>query len=360
MKKKTLIIILSIIILIVVILCGALIWYSAQLKPVDKNDYTERTVEIQSGMSTDEILNLLKENRIIKNTFASKVYIKLNDIKGLQAGKYTLNSTMELKDVLEQISSGKIMDETVTITFLEGKNMRWIAGKIAEQTNNTEEQVYRALEDEEYINSLKEKYWFLTDEIQNDDIYYPLEGYLYPETYKFENADVTVQEIFEVLLNQTDIVLSEYKSQIEESGLNVHQIITLASIVELEGNSKESREKVSSVIYNRLKSNMSIGSDVTTYYGIQVDVGERNLYASEINTYNAYNTRGPNMNGKLPVGPIASVSKESIEAALNPANTDYLYFVSDINGNIHFTSTYTEHQQLVQELRNQGLWYEYK
>ena len=101
------------------------------------------------------------------------------------------------------------MDETVTITFLEGKNMRYIAQTIAANTNNTANDVYKLLEDDEYISSLIDKYWFLTSKIQNDNIYYPLEGYLYPETYSFENKDVFVETIFEKMIDQMSKVLTK-------------------------------------------------------------------------------------------------------------------------------------------------------
>ncbi len=360
MKKKILIIILIVILVIIIAICSCILWYKSQIKSVDSENITTKTIEIELGMSTEKILNLLYENDLINNTLSAKIYIMLNKVNGLQAGKYELNTSMSLEEILNKISSGNIVDEEITITFLEGKNIRWIASKIAEETNNTEEQVYDLLEDDEYIQSLIEKYWFLTDEILNDSIYYTLEGYLYPETYNFENVDVSVETIFETLLNQMDIVLTKYKDQITESGGSVHQILTVASIIELEGNDAESRAGISSVIYNRLKSGMSIGSDVTTYYAIQVDIGERDLYSSEINTYNPYNTRGPNMEGKLPVGPIANVSEESIDAALNPADTDYLYFVADMNGKIYFSLDYEEHLSMIEQLQSQGLWYEYE
>ena len=162
------------------------------------------------------------------------------------------------------------------------------------------------------------------------------------------------------MLNQTDKVLSKYKTQIQTSGRSIHEILTIASIVELEGNDEEARKGIASVIYNRIKANMSLGSDVTTYYAMQVDMGERNLYSSELQTSNPYNTRGPGMNGKLPIGPISNPSEESINAALNPANTNYLYFVADSNGKIYFTNTYQEHQEKIKELQKQGLWYEYE
>ncbi len=122
---------------------------------------------------------------------------------------------------------------------------------------------------------------------------------------------------------------------------------------------KEERKDVSSVIYNRLAKKMAIQSDVTTYYAAKVDVGERDLYQAELDKYNAYNTRGPNMEGKLPVGPISSVSKDSIDAALNPNNTDYLFFVADKNGKLYFTKTVEEHNSIVNELKSEGLWLEY-
>ena len=101
------------------------------------------------------------------------------------------------------------------------------------------------------------------------------------------------------------------------------------------------------------------GSDVTTYYAIKVNIGERDLYQRELDSYNPYNTRGPNMEGKLPVGPISSIGRKSIEAAIKPNETDYLYFVADKTGKTYFTKTYSEHQELVRKLQNDGVWYEY-
>ena len=92
-------------------------------------------------------------------------------------------------------------------------------------------------------------------------------------------------------------------------------MLSLASMIELEAKNAEDRAEVSGVFYNRLNKNMSLGSDVTTYYAYKVDMGERDLYMSEINGYNPYNTRGPRMEGKLPIGPISSISKDALDAA---------------------------------------------
>ena len=359
MKKKVLIISSAIIAIIILVIISTIIWYNSSLKSVDKQEKANKvTIEIKSGTSTSAIISKLKNNKLIRSELATKIYVKYNDIRNLQAGTYDLNSNMTTQEIIKNITSGNVVNNEVNITFLEGKNMRWIASKIEEETNNSKEDVYNLLKDEEYIDSLIEKYWFIEKDIKNEDIYYPLEGYLYPDTYTFESKDVTVKGIFEQLLNQTDKVLSEYKEKLEK--YSIHRVLTIASLVELEGKNAEDRKGIASVIYNRISKKMSIGSDVTTYYGIKVDMGERDLYSSEIDEYNPYNTRGPNMSGKLPVGPISSVSKSSIEAALNPGKTNYLYFVADASGKIYFAKDYEGHQKNIRDLKSRGLWYNYE
>ena len=358
MSKKIKIIIGIVILLIVITLTSLFVWYNQGLKAPKNN--TEKIIEVQSGTSTVNILNNLKQNNVIKNELTAKIYIKLNNVTSLKAGKYKFSGNESLPEVLNILVEGKVMDETITITFLEGKNIRYIAKQIADNTNNTANDVYNLLQNEDYIKSIISKYWFLTEDITQKGIYYPLEGYLYPDTYSFENKDVEVQTIFGKMLDKMDEILTKYKQKIEDSKISIHNILTMSSIVELEGNNSENRAKIASVIYNRLSKKMSLGSDVTTYYGIKVDMGERDLYAKEINTYNQYNTRGPNMEGKLPIGPISSVSEESINAVLNPDNGSYLYFVADKNGEIYFSNTNEEHEQMIQTLKKKGLWYEYE
>ncbi len=363
MKKKGFIILGIVFLVIILTIITSIIWYKIELKQPNKDtsQNIQAVVEIKSGTSTKDILKQLKQSGVIKSTLASKIYIGLHEVKNLQAGKYLFTGNDTLPVVLETLSEGKVMDETVTITFLEGKNMRYIASTIAENTNNTANDVYELLEDKDYILSLVDKYWFLTNKVENQGIYYPLEGYLYPDTYSFENKDVSVKTIFEKMLDKMERILSQYRGTPNSTGgqYSAHEILTIASIVELEGNNYENRSKIAQVIYNRLAANMSLGSDVTTYYAIRVDMGERDLYAKEINTYNAYNTRGPNMEGKLPVGPIASPSEEAIKATLNPSGGNSLYFVADKNGDIYFSDTYEEHQETIATLKKKGLWYEY-
>ena len=104
---------------------------------------------------------------------------------------------------------------------------------------------------------------------------------------------------------------------------------------------------------------MKLDSDVTTYYAFKVEMNERDITSKELNTYNAYNTRGPNMNGKIPVGPVSNPSKESIEAAIYANSHSYEYFVADKNRKVYFTKTIKEHDKKVSELKKAGLWIEW-
>lgn len=358
MKNKK-ILIMGIIAIILLIVIGAIIWYFTSISPVSKNE-DEVEVIIPLGSGTSRIADILKENNIIKNKTAFKLYVKLNKVSDFQAGTYYLKQSMNLKEITEMLKTGIMHDPNqLSLTYLEGKNFRWLAKKIAEETSNTEEEVMAVVEDEKYIDTLIDKYWFLTDDIKDKNIYYSLEGYLFPDSYMIENKDAKVEDIFEKMLDRMEKILDEYKDEIENSKYSVHEILTIASIIEMESMSDEGRKDVSSVIYNRLNSGMAIQSDVTTYYAVKVDMGERDLYQKELDTYNPYNTRGPNMDGRLPIGPISSVSKNSIEAALEPSNTDYLFFVADKNGKLYFTKTVSEHNEIVNKLKAEGLWFEY-
>lgn len=356
MKKLIMITILAILVLLI-FMFGT---YKILTMPVSKN-IEEKEIEIPMGSGSIEIARILKNNNIIKNELAFRVYVKLNKISNFKAGTYYLKESMDLKEITEMLQTGIMFDPNqITITYLEGKPIWWLVTKIAEKTNNTEEEIYAVLEDEEYIDSLIEKYWFLTDEIKNEDIYYPLEGYLFPDTYAIASEDTTVQEIFEIMLDEMEDVLEEYREEIETSEYTIHELITLASIIETEGMNDEDRKNVASVFYNRLEQNISLGSDVTTYYSVKANIGERDLYQSEIDSPNPYNTRAANMEGKLPVGPISSVGRASIEAAVEPNETDYLFFVADKNGKLYFTKTNAEHVQVINELQANGEWYEFE
>lgn len=352
---KIKIIVIGVIALLFILAISAVVWYNTSLSGTGSAD-EKVNIEIAMGSGTNKIANVLKENDLIKSTEAFKLYAKFNNISSFQAGKYTLTKNMTVPEIAEVLQTGKVFKDTdIKITFIEGKSMTYIAKQIANNTKNTEEDVFTLLEDEDYLDTLIDEYWFITDEIKNKDIYYPLEGYLFPNTYSFDE-DATVKDIFKTMLDQMEKVLDGYKIDIQESKYTAHEILSIASVIENEGLFDKDKRNISSVIYNRLKKGMSLGCDATTYYAFKIELGSRDLFKSEINKYNAYNTRGPNMAGKLPVGPICMISKVSLDAAIHPETTDYLFYVTDKDGNAYFTKTNAEHQAKINELKAAGAW----
>lgn len=356
--KKGIKIILSLCLIIILIVLVMFLFYKNNLESVSKNSNIKE-VTIEKGMSANSISKVLYDNGIIKNADVFKLYVKLNKINNLKAGTYDFDTQKNVKEIVEQLQSGPDNTKnTINITILEGKNMRWIAKTISEKTNISEDEVLQKTKDQDYLNRKIAEHWFLTDYIKDNRIYYPLEGYLFPDTYNFDK-DVTIEKIFDTMLDEMDKKLTPYKDKINQTGIPIHQIITIASIIECESSNPDDMKNVSSVIYNRLRSNMVIGSDVTTYYGIGIDVHERDLKQSEINQLNAYNTRAAGMEGQVPVSPISTISINSLEASIEPAQTDYLYFVADKNGKIYFSRNSEEHNSMINELKNEGLWYNY-
>lgn len=354
-KVKLALIIISAILLFV-ILCISI--YKIGTGRVSK-DETLKEIEITTGNTYMSISDVLKENNLIKSKFFFKLYVKIHKPTSLQAGKYELSENMNIKDIVNVLSNGSTYNpNVVSLTFKEGINMRNVAKIIADNTENTEEDVFVTLTDTNYLDELIKKYWFITDEIKNKNIYYSLEGYLFPNTYSVNKTD-NVKKIFEMMLDNMSLKLSPYKEQLEDSTYTIHEILTLASIIELEAGNSNDRSGVAGVFYNRLKSGWSLGSDVTTYYGAKVELHERDLYQREINEYNAYNTRSSQMAGRLPIGPICLPSLDSISASINPTISDYYYFVADKNKKTYFSKTYEEHALTVASLKSQGLWYEY-
>lgn len=313
-------------------------------------------IVIEKGSSIDSIADTLIEKGFIRNKLAFKLYTRFTDKTNLKAGTYSLSKDMGLIKIVDILEKGnKYNDQEISVLFKEGLNIRKIAKVIADNTNNTEDDVYSLLKDKDYLNELINNYWFISDEILNDNIYYSLEGYLFPSTYSFKSKDVTVKEIFKKMLDEMGKQLDKYKDKING---NFHELLTLASIVELEGVALDDRKGIAGVFYNRLDKKMNLGSDVTTYYAAKIDMGDRDLYKSELNDCNNYNTRCSSFKS-LPISPICNPSIESIRAVLEPTNEDYLYFVADRNRKVYFSKTYSEHNNIISKLKKQGLWYEY-
>lgn len=328
--------------------------YNYNLSPVDKNDNAKIEVVIPSGASVKNIGDILEEKELIRNSKFFYLYCKLFEINDLKATTYSLSKNMTVEEIVEALRAGNSYNpDEISITFKEGINIRNVATVISSNTNNKYEDILALLKNEAYLDELIKEYWFLTEKIKNKDIYYSLEGYLFPDTYKFPNKDVTTREIFKKMLDKMEDVLNEYKEELANSKYSVHEILTFASIVEKEGKTKDFNG-IASVFHNRLEINMKLESCATTYYGMGLDFNEVGIATNEMtsnqNPYNTYQI------ATLPIGPIGLPSKKALEATLNPTESQDLFFLSDNEGVTYFFETYSAHQQKEKELRQQGKW----
>ena len=313
----------------IVVVCSI---YNYNLKP-PKNSKDLIEIEIPNGSSVKKVASILKSNNLIRSEKIFVIYTKIMNKSNLKSGIYKVSYNTGVKKLVDTLEKGSTYNpEEVVITFKEGKTMRDIAKVIEANTNNSYDSVIEKSNDIEYIDSLIEKYWFITEDVKQDGIYYKLEGYLFPDTYAFKNKDVSVEEIFNKMIAEMAKKLEPYKKEINKSDLSVHEMLTLASMVEKESyDSMEDKKNVASVFMNRIKVGMSLGSDVTTLYANKID-GSRAMYTHELQLKSPYNTRltDGSMNGKLPIGPISTISIKSLEAAIEPNETDYLFFIANI------------------------------
>ena len=339
--------------IIILILFLSAVYYVWGLGSKSKNS-NDVTFIINAGTSKKTIAKNLANAGLIRSEIALDVYLYFAK-SNIQAGEYTLNASMTPKEMINKFSTGDITIHSETITLIEGKRITDYASTLSEKLDFTKEEFLSVVNDEEFLNSLinSGEYSFLTNDILNSDLYYPLEGYLYPDTYEFlDNA--TPESVIKTMLNHTKLKLDEVTELINNSGLSIHQVLTMASLVEKEANSDTDREKVAQVFFKRISDNMPLGSDVTTYYGVGKEMGDV-LTINDLNDRNPYNTRltDGTMNGKLPIGPICNVSISSIKAVLNKSDTNYTYFVANTcTGEVFFQEDYQEFLSKVAELQS--------
>lgn len=356
--SKTLSKVVLIILIVGFVLLASLAGFCVvNMMPVDANNSTPITFVVDKGMGKSAVADKLKREGIIRNALVFKIYLRITDDSVFYPGTYTLNKSMNASEIIKIINSGGKEDsEDISITFIEGKRFPYYVNKISETFGYSEEEILRVSSNQEFLNKMINKYWFMTTDILNKDIYYPLEGYLFPDTYSFKK-DASIETILETLIRQLGEKLEIYKTDMETSKYSIHGLLTLASMVELEAVSAEDRENVARVFVNRLEKNIPLGSDVTAYYAHKKEMTVSNqLSNGELNACNAYNTRGTCAIKGLPVGPICSSSYSSITAAINPAENDYLFFVADIKNKVYFSMTNDEQLKKINELRKQNLW----
>lgn len=339
-RKIVSIIIIALILIIAVGGFSGYMYIKSALEPVDPSNKENIDITIPMGSTTSSIASILEENGIIKDARVFRFYIKFKNQSDFQAGDYLFNQTQSLDEIIESLKSGKIMAEPMyTVTIPEGKTIQEMAEIYATQLPFTEEDFLDKANDTEYIEELIERFpSILSEKILEPEINTPLEGYLFAATYEFYVKDPAVELVIENMLEKTRSVVVPYLDDIENSEFTVHEALTFASLLENEARTEEQRKQISGVFYNRLEIGMKLQTDPTVLYALGGHK-DRVLY-EDLEVESPYNTYFVD---DLPIGPISNFAENALAAVFEPEESDFIYFLHDSEGNIHYSVTYDEH-----------------
>lgn len=316
-------------IIFAVIFIGIFYIVHTAVSPINKNDKEIVYFEIKQGENANSIAKKLESQRLIKN---SKLFVLMSKYlkydRRLLSGYYELNKNMNMIDIMKHINSGKQVMSKFTIA--EGKNIYEIANYLEAENFTSKEEFLKLCHDKEIL----QKYNIPAESV---------EGYIFPSTYyivKGNSARVLLTLTIDSLFKQ----FADFEEKAKRLGYTLHEVLTMASIIEKEMGPLDDPKIISSVYYNRLRINMKLQADPTTIYAMTLQKGDAidkpNLRRADLLMSHPYNTYTAN---SLPPGPICSSGVKAIEAALNPANTDYIFFVADGTGKHAFSKTYEEH-----------------
>ena len=287
-------------------------------------------VVIPDGSTFQYVASLLARERLIKSRTAFVLFGKFQSAdRKVHAGEYELNPGMTPADILSKLLNGHVLLHPLTIP--EGLTIAQIADVVSQQGITDRVEFLRLVKDQAFIASLGIKAE-------------TLEGYLYPDTYKFPRP-IKAREVLVAMVEQLkQVVGPDLLARMQELKMTMHEVLTLASVIEKETASGDERPEISAVFHNRLKKHIPLQSDPTVIYGLPAFDG--NLHKKDLSSpspYNTYRVQG------LPPGPIASPGIQAIRATLYPANSIFLYFVSRNDGTHQFSATLIEHNKAVEK-----------
>ncbi len=301
---------------------------------------------VDSDSTVRDVTEKLEAEGLIADSRTAYVYARLNNLTDLYAGEYFLDKSWDVDKILKYLGDPLAANQDVVmVTIVEGDWAKHVAEKISGVTGVSYDDLIALWSNRSWLESQKERYPFITDEMFKDGVRIFLEGYLAPDTYQFMK-DTNAEEVTTKLLDQTLKVYDTYKDKFAANELSTHQIYTLASIVQYEGGgtSMDDMKTIAGIFLNRLHSDMALQSSVTVCYAIDYDRNVNNWQDCEVNVeaespYNTYKYTG------LTPGPIENAGTAALEAVLDPINTDYMFFMADVYGGtgIHYAVTEEEH-----------------
>ncbi|HKQ05276.1 MAG TPA: endolytic transglycosylase MltG [Blastocatellia bacterium] len=329
---------LLLLVLLILAAGAGLLWVRADVNRPVEHPSAERIITIEPGTGAAGVIAKLSEAGIVQHPIPLRVYLRVTGHgSGLRAGDYKFASPISPMQAIDKIRRGEVFLERVTIP--EGYNRFDIAETLAEKTGKaTKEEFLRLMDDTSLIQRI-------APQARN------LEGYLFPDTYNY-TTKTTAEELVRAMVNRfNEVFTPEWGTRANQANLTVHQVVTLASIIEREAKIPDERPHMASVFFNRLKIGMPLGSDPTFIYAA-ILAGDYDgnpnqpRHRQRQSPYNTYLVSG------LPPGPIASPGRASLEAVLNPDQTEDLYFVVNSRDGRHkFSRTAAEHDAAVSEYR---------
>lgn len=322
---------------------GFAAWVYRDLHKAISHNKTHRYIEISKGSSPSSVVKKLAAEGIIKNELPLKLYLKSTGAaSSLKAGEYNFPSPISPLEVLAHLQRGE--RRLTRLTIVEG----WTRWDIAKAMLGISE---FHLQDEQEALTLMDNVTLIRD---IDPLANNLEGYLYPDTYEF-SPETSPQQLIDMMVRQfRNIWKPDWSERARILGFTPRQIVTTASIIETEAKLASERPLVASVIYNRLQKNIPLAVDSSVIYASKLEGKWRydgKVYKSDIERRSPYNTR---IYAGLPPGPVSSPGESCLQAALNPATSDYLYYVrnpSRDDGAHNFYTSSGEFENGVQALR---------
>ncbi len=332
MTKKFKVVSLSSVVLLLALAGGVLFFGYQLLKTPVSSDRTEIIFEVAPGANATQTAAELQKNNLIRNADVFLLYSRfMNQNSKIKVGEYSLNQAMTPDEILAVLVSGKSI--TRNLTIVEGLNLFDIAAILEKMGLGTRQEFFALARDKDFIKSL------LGEELSS------LEGYLFPETYKFTKFE-SMKSIVSQMVRRFLVIYKEIEPVAKQMNWTRNQIVTFASIVEKETGAGADRPIVSSVFHNRLQKKMRLQTDPTVLYGMAMKMGfmPNNITRNDLLTPTPYNSY---TNAGLPPTPISNPGRESLLAAVRPANTKNIYFVSRNDGTTVFSETLEKHNAAV-------------
>jgi len=304
-------------------------WAEGPAIPTEEHP-PSKVVVIPDGSTFQHVAALLEREGLIRSSSVFVLFGKFQSAdRKVHAGEYELNPGMTLAEILSKLLNGQVLLHLLTIP--EGLTITQIADVASQQGLTDREEFLRLAKDREFIVSLGIKAE-------------TLEGYLYPDTYKFPRP-IKSREVLVAMVEQLrQVVGPDLLARMQELKMTMHEVLTLASVIEKETGSGSERPEISAVFHNRLKKQIPLQSDPTVIYGLPAFDG--NLHKKDLSSpspYNTYRVQG------LPPGPIANPGIQAIRATLYPSDSRSLYFVSRNDGTHQFSATLIEHNKAVEK-----------